>query len=430
MTAKLLAIVLLTVKEAVRKKTFVILAIFAAALISSSAFFPVLDESSRLRLVEQWAIRATTLFAALIAVFLTGASLPSDIEERRIHTLLSKPINKTTIILGKFLGFTAVLALAILLMGTVSYLYIRLVHALGDETMPPLEARPRVVAAEFAAVGGHEELDPDGKRHILPAGREGSFTWIFRGLDRDEFDERIDGNIRMGISHGTELWGDIFVTFHDPQSGRQVRTTHSIKYNSLFPITVPRDIVGATGEVRMTVSKTDPRIHLSVREENAALSASDRGFLANICKGLILILGQTLIVMTATLMASAFASAPVSILFGLFVWFCGGFYGFTVESLKTSERMVAQIEKRIERGDRYRQAPNEIDPAIVKAANFLARNALTAIPNFGKFDFSHYLLNNLSLNASTLAGASGYALIYILVFLAAGTAVLHFKDFC
>ena len=93
---QLWAIATLTLREAVRRKTFLVLVFFAVALLSSMTFLASVDPSSRLRLLEMWSLRATVFFAALVAIFLGAFTLPHDFEEKRIHVVATKPVSKST----------------------------------------------------------------------------------------------------------------------------------------------------------------------------------------------------------------------------------------------------------------------------------------------------------------------------------------------
>ncbi|HXX94582.1 MAG TPA: hypothetical protein VEN81_13185, partial [Planctomycetota bacterium] len=107
----------MTLLEASRRKVFAILALFAVALLASAAFFPSVEPAGRLRLMEVWALRAASLFTAIIALFISGSSLPSDFEQKRIYMLVTKPVSKATIYLGKWIGLSLLLAIFVGTMG-------------------------------------------------------------------------------------------------------------------------------------------------------------------------------------------------------------------------------------------------------------------------------------------------------------------------
>ena len=126
---QLWAVALLTLREASRRKVFTILIIFTAILLSSAFFFPAVDAKAQLRLIQLWSLRATTLFTAIIAIFVAAFSIPSDMEERRVYTLLTKPVSKIVFFLGRVSGFAIILAIFMAIMAMVSVLYIRTTSA-------------------------------------------------------------------------------------------------------------------------------------------------------------------------------------------------------------------------------------------------------------------------------------------------------------
>ena len=104
------AIAMQTWREAIRKKTLWLVMLFAVVLIASTTFVQaagadVVKEERRLRVMLEISFRVMSLFTILCAIFLTSFSLPSDISQRQIFTLLSKPISRWGLLTGKILGF-------------------------------------------------------------------------------------------------------------------------------------------------------------------------------------------------------------------------------------------------------------------------------------------------------------------------------------
>ncbi len=135
---QVIALAALSIKEVYRKKTFLIVGIFAIALLGSSVFFHSVDSESRLRLLELWAIRTMVLLSAILAIFVTGFSLPQDIEKRRIHNLVSKPVYKMAVVLGKLVGFSVVAFISLMLMCIASLIFIYVLKLVYGDGFPPL----------------------------------------------------------------------------------------------------------------------------------------------------------------------------------------------------------------------------------------------------------------------------------------------------
>ncbi|MDD5634425.1 MAG: hypothetical protein PHW46_04015 [Candidatus Omnitrophica bacterium] len=100
------------VKELIRKKDFYVLFILMLALLgflSSQSFFQIEGIS---RYIRDFGYSMVVIFSFLITVMTAAKQLPSEIESKTIYPLLAKPINRKTIILGKYFGsvFVSILA--------------------------------------------------------------------------------------------------------------------------------------------------------------------------------------------------------------------------------------------------------------------------------------------------------------------------------
>jgi ABC-type transport system involved in multi-copper enzyme maturation permease subunit len=105
------ALAMLAVRESVRNRIVVALAIFAALLMFAGWFLAGGEDPAKLFIesIFQWTAVLVALVALLVAVF----SLPNDIKHRTIYTVVTKPVRAHEIVLGRVIGFSLV-ALALL----------------------------------------------------------------------------------------------------------------------------------------------------------------------------------------------------------------------------------------------------------------------------------------------------------------------------
>ena len=68
-----------------------------------------------------WAMTPLLLF---VSVILAAFSIPADIRQQTIHTVLTKPVQRFEVYLGRVLGFGALMSLVLLFMAGVSLLYV------------------------------------------------------------------------------------------------------------------------------------------------------------------------------------------------------------------------------------------------------------------------------------------------------------------
>ncbi len=185
--APIWAVASLTIREAIRRRAFLVMAVFGVFLLASSAFFPAMTPEGQVRLVIVWSLRATTLFGILVVVFVSSLSLPLDIEEKRIFMIVTKPISRPALFLGKLLGFAILLAWFVVVMGALSLAYIYVVaKKAGTAGAPALLMRERLEApcARMVREGVEESsfsLEEPPRIWALRPGLDFA-TWNFRGI--------------------------------------------------------------------------------------------------------------------------------------------------------------------------------------------------------------------------------------------------------
>lgn len=115
-----------TFRDAIRQKLIMLIALIAFALVISSKYFLRLDLGhEQLRFVFDFGSGAIGFFGSIIAVVSTCQLFHSEIDNKTIVTLLSKPVGIGGFTCGKLLGAAAVLALfcAIIAAATCAMLF-------------------------------------------------------------------------------------------------------------------------------------------------------------------------------------------------------------------------------------------------------------------------------------------------------------------
>ena len=117
---RVLALSWLAVKESARRGVIVVFAVFVLILLFAGWF---LDPASRdpARLYLGFVLPSTGYLTLLLAFFLSALSLPADLKNRTLHTIVTKPVRSSEIVLARILGFTVVGTAMLALMGAVSY---------------------------------------------------------------------------------------------------------------------------------------------------------------------------------------------------------------------------------------------------------------------------------------------------------------------
>src|SRR4051812_6418055 len=121
------AVAKLAVQEAIRNKILVGFGIFLLLLLVAGMF---LDTGSRdpvynpARVYLSFVLTSTNYLVILMALLLSAFSLPNDIKNRTIYTVVTKPIRASEIVIGRTFGFAAVGTAMLLAMGVISYFFV------------------------------------------------------------------------------------------------------------------------------------------------------------------------------------------------------------------------------------------------------------------------------------------------------------------
>ncbi|MDD2485039.1 MAG: ABC transporter permease subunit [bacterium] len=116
---KAVALAMATFKEAIRKKVLLVLLVFAFIFIGSSLLFTYFSGGEEIRMVKDVGLTGMLVFGLLIATFLGMSLIPTEIEKRIIYTILSKPVRRLEVVVGKYLGAALAVLIMVLLMGLV-----------------------------------------------------------------------------------------------------------------------------------------------------------------------------------------------------------------------------------------------------------------------------------------------------------------------
>jgi hypothetical protein len=132
----------LAIKESIRRRVVVVFAVFILVLLFAGWFLDPgsVDPARRyLDFVLTW----TGGLMLLLVLFLSSLSLPTDIKNRTLHTIVTKPVRASEVVLGRIVGFTAVATFLLAVMGAISYVFVERGlahgHQLAADDLQPVE---------------------------------------------------------------------------------------------------------------------------------------------------------------------------------------------------------------------------------------------------------------------------------------------------
>ena len=113
----------LAVKEAIRRSIVVVFVVFLVLLLFAGWFIDPSNPDPA-RLYMDLVLTSTGYLTLFLAMFLSALSLPEDIKNRTIHTVVTKPVRASEIVLGRIVGFTLVGTVLLGMMGVLSYVFV------------------------------------------------------------------------------------------------------------------------------------------------------------------------------------------------------------------------------------------------------------------------------------------------------------------
>jgi Cu-processing system permease protein len=140
-------------RESIRDKVFYNLLLFAVLLVAASFLIGQLTAGQDLKIIKDLGLAATSLFGLFIAVFVGIGLVWKEVERRSVYNLLSKPVRRHQLVLGKYLGllltlFVNVAVMAVVMFALLAAMSWALPEALNKAAEAPA-ADPRLLLALF-----------------------------------------------------------------------------------------------------------------------------------------------------------------------------------------------------------------------------------------------------------------------------------------
>jgi hypothetical protein len=184
---RIMALARLAFQEALRRKVLFVVGLFLVVLLLAGWYLnPESDDPARLYV--SFVLTATNYLVLAMALFISTFSLPADIKNRTIYTIVTKPVRATEIILGRMLGFIGVGTLMLVPMGIASYIFVTRGLRHTHLEVSDLSETSGGMVGETDFIQNHKHtftLDETGvgvtdivrgHRHLIRRSNDGSYT--------------------------------------------------------------------------------------------------------------------------------------------------------------------------------------------------------------------------------------------------------------
>ena len=118
------AIASLTAKESIRRQDILVGLVFVLLFMFAGWFLHGTDIDTPAKPYISFALTAIRWLIIPVALLLSCWGLPADIKVRSLHTVVTKPVRRSEVVLGRMLGYGAVMTIGVVIMGVVGYIWI------------------------------------------------------------------------------------------------------------------------------------------------------------------------------------------------------------------------------------------------------------------------------------------------------------------
>ncbi len=140
------AISRLTILEAWRRKALWVFAVFAFLMMFAGWFLDSeLRPEMQVKNAVSFALTTVSWLTIPVLLLLSCWGIPEDIRVRSMHTVVTKPVRRNEIVMGRILGFSCVSATIVAIMGVVGYVWV--LRQVPEDSHPELPFTKRVCLA-------------------------------------------------------------------------------------------------------------------------------------------------------------------------------------------------------------------------------------------------------------------------------------------
>jgi hypothetical protein len=367
------AVAINTIKQALRIKIAVVFTILLIVLLPVLGITATGDETlkGRLQTFVSYALSLTSFLLCLLTIIISAYTVTSDIEKRQIYTVITKPIRRYQLILGKLLGVIMLDMILLCLFSAIIYtitIYTpkfvkpseqELIEANNEFftaraslNVPEVDVTKEVTdrymelerRGELPANVPQDEiiaqLTQQAQLAKRAAGVGEPLLWEFKNVE--PLAENIFIKFKYDVSvdpPDSQVWGRWFAgDYQSFKYGTQSKTPiyderHKHSVRDFHEIEIPAEVVPEHGHLAVAFLN-DPLNSVAIIFPPDGLEVLYKAdsFGSNFIRAVLLVMFRLIFLACLGVLAASFLSFPVAILFCFVIFFTASFSGFVLES--------------------------------------------------------------------------------------------------
>jgi hypothetical protein len=205
---RVIALARLTLIESMRRKALLVFVVFAIMLMFGGWFLTNSNDRQDLQVSVHITFMLTTISWLILPVvmFLSCWGLPEEIRVRSLHTVVTKPVRRVEVVMGRILGFSTLATAILLLMGVVGYIWIQRQVSPSSDPNAPSQLTCRVPAYgnlffldrnSLPKNAGINVGDPWLYRSFVEGNTRSRAVWIFHDVTPDRMGDQLNLEARF-----------------------------------------------------------------------------------------------------------------------------------------------------------------------------------------------------------------------------------------
>lgn len=205
---RIFAIATLTARESIRRKALWVGAVFLVLFMFAGWFIGDTTEATPAKNYISFVMTTVRWMLLPVAVLLSCWGLPADIRDRSLHTVVTKPVRRSEVVLGRIGGYVAVVTTLLLVVSAVGYLWI--LRIVPERSQRQLISRVPQYGSQFYLLGPEGKVNDEktgeqfqGRnvgdlldiRRFIEGGTKERAVWQFSGLSPSSLST--DQNLRL-----------------------------------------------------------------------------------------------------------------------------------------------------------------------------------------------------------------------------------------
>lgn len=388
------ALAILAFKESFARRVLYVLGVFAVLFMAANLFLRTPAADVPAKPYVSFVLMAVKWLLIPVALLLACWGLPADIKDRSLHTVVTKPVRRSEVVVGRMLGYSLVTTLVMFIVAPLGWIWIQ--RVVPERSQAQLTSRVPIFSDEFHFIDRNGVQQEQGLnvgdiwtyRSYIEGQTQSRAVWTFSGLNPGSFgDDGLDleyqfeafrshkGNVEEGEGVRFRLMlvndeKDLRVPFPQRGAGQEIREfagetvrgsgEGDVESDRQAVLSIPRELAadiggGELGEkvdlyddlindgtLTVEVSCEDSGQYLGAAQADLFVRLPDRPFASGYFKAMLGIWLMSLLVIMIGTTASCFLKGPVATLVT---------FGFVILGSPLRSYMEEQLTELNEKGE-------------------------------------------------------------------------------